>query len=678
MLGKDVRTLPGIGDSRAEALGRLDIRTVGHLLLHVPRDYLDRRSLAAAGELRPGEDVSVEGVVTASSWRRTSGGRRMFSALLDDGTGCVNLVFFHPSFVTRKLRSGVRVMASGRVALFGMPSISHPEVVFTGEGRSSGPGVLPVYPLTSGLGQRAMRRMVRDALAAAGGAVPEVLPPEVLRERRFASREELLRAVHSPDSPGRGMEARRVLALEELFLYQLLTRRLRREAWSGPSLPLTDREGLLERVLHALPWSLTGAQERAVRDVLRDMAGKSSGGAMRRLIQGDVGSGKTVIGALACAACSGSGMQAAVLAPTEVLATQHHRTLRRMLEPAGISCAMLTGGTPAALRREILGGLAGGSVRVLTGTHAILQQGVDIPDLALLVVDEQQRFGVEQREALLAGREPRPHLLVMTATPIPRTMAMTLYGDLDVSVIDEMPPGRGSITTTVVTGDGRKRVFELMRRRLEAGERAFVIYPLREASEEMDLRDARSSWEVLARGPLGRFGVGLLTGDMSSPEKTAVAGDFAAGRIGLLVSTTVVEVGIDVPEATVMVVANAERFGLSQLHQLRGRIGRSGRDSWCFLVRGEESGARSAERLQALVETTDGFRIAERDLEMRGPGDVAGTRQHGLPAFRVASLEADTDLLPLARSLAESPGRGGPEALRELLWRFDGAGSLGV
>jgi ATP-dependent DNA helicase RecG len=373
---------------------------------------------------------------------------------------------------------------------------------------------------------------------------------------------------------------------------------------------------------------------------------------MRRLLQGDVGSGKTVVAAAACLICSMSGHQAVVVAPTEVLAAQHYRSLCGMLQPLGVNCGLLTGGTGNKERRRLLQDLESCSLKVLTGTHAVLEDTVRIPDLGLCIIDEQHKFGVSQRDSLISQRDPSPHFLLMSATPIPRTLAMSLYGDLDLSIIDEMPPGRGRTFTRVTDRDDRGRVYDFLLERLSCGERAYVVYPLREASEELDLRDAASAYDILGRGPLGKFGVGLLTGAMSSMEKLDVTGRFVSGEISVLVSTTVVEVGLDVPQATVMIIAHADRFGLSQLHQLRGRIGRGGGDSWCFLMRDEKAGQDGRQRLDIMASTDDGFRIAEEDLRLRGPGEVAGTRQHGIPSFRVASLTEDADLLPDAAALA--------------------------
>ena len=424
-----------------------------------------------------------------------------------------------------------------------------------------------------------------------------------------------------------------------------------------------------------LPWPLTAAQERVIGETFRDLSRSEP---MRRLVQGDVGSGKTVVAAAACARCALSGHTAVILAPTEVLAVQHHQSIRRFLSGYGIPVHLLTGGTGASARRALATHLTDNPACVLVGTHAVLEDWVPLSGLALLVVDEQHKFGVMQREKLTAGRLPRPHVLVMSATPIPRTLAMTLYGDLDLSVIDQMPPGRGSIETRVIGEAEKRSLASFIMERLSLGERVFMVYPLKEMSENIPALDAVTAFERVRNGPLGKWGAALLHGGMTPGEKVEAVTAFASGRVGILVSTTVIEVGIDVPQATVMVVSGAGRFGLSQLHQLRGRVGRGGGDSWCFLVVEENDSAQARARLEALAGTTDGFLVARKDLELRGPGQVLGTRQHGIPEFRVADLSRDIELM---ESFEHIPRRGDVELLdliREEKWRFGGLSFPGI
>lgn len=652
VLDNDVRFLRGVGPARGGQLSRLGIGTALDLLMSAPREYSDRRRVTPVSELVAGTDATVSGRIVASGLVGSGGrGRPRFQAILSDGTGELRLTFFNYRFVRNRLKEGAEVTASGGVDYFGGFGMVHPEMVFGGEGSPEYGPVLPVYPLTSGITQAVMRKIVMNALEECSGELKDVLPREAMVPMGFHDRAEAVRAMHFPSSPEEGERARRLLALEEFFVHQSVLRSVRERAASRPGIPMSGGSAAAEELAGVLPYRLTEAQRRVTGEIVSDMAGKRP---MRRLLQGDVGSGKTVVAAAACAVCCRSGHQAVLVAPTEVLAHQHHRSLEGLLSPLGISCGLLTGGTGRSARRELRSSLEDGSLGVLVGTHAVLEDSVSVPRLGLCIIDEQHKFGVEQRDRLLSGRTPGPHFMLLSATPIPRTLAMSLYGDLDLSVIDEMPPGRGRTTTRIVDRHDRSEVYRFLRERLSAGERAYVVYPLREASEELDLRDASSAFEVLRRGPLGEYGVGLLTGAMRSEEKLEVSGRFVSGEVALLVSTTVVEVGLDVPEATVLIVAHADRFGLSQLHQLRGRIGRGGRDSWCFLMRDESAGEEGRRRLEILASTGDGFRIAEEDLRMRGPGEVAGTRQHGIPAFRTASLAVDADLLARAAALAAS------------------------
>lgn len=672
----NVRYARGVGPGRAALLGRLGIVSRGDLLLHMPRRYLDRRRITDISALEVGSEATVRGVVTVSGERRTRGGRRIFHAVVEDGTGRLTLTFFNAGYLARRLAKGVRLLASGHVEAWSGLSMAHPGIDFLDESEASeleGGAVIPVYPLCSGLSQGVMRRLVGGVLDDLRGSIPEILPASVLADGGFGSRWEVFDAVHRPSSPEEAESARRLLALEELLVFQAMLSGIREAAAREASTPIAPAEGGMERFLSALPFSMTRSQVAVVQEILSDM---ESARAMRRLVQGEVGCGKTVVAAAACWACACAGRQSVVLAPTEVLAAQHEKTLSRLFRGLPVRTALLTGGTPARARRDILEGVSSGGIDVLVGTHAVLEPGARPPLLSLMVVDEQHKFGVEQREALLRGFVPRPHMLVISATPIPRTLAMTLYGDLDLSRIDEMPPGRGEIRTRVVGPEGRARVFRFMLERLEKGERAFVVYPLRDSSGGSDLRDAVSGWEALRRGPAGKYGVGLVHGAMGAAEKIAASEDFAEGRTSVLVGTTVVEVGLDVPSATVMIVAHADRFGLSQLHQLRGRIGRGGGDAWCFLMSDGNASAEARERLAELERTGDGLEIARKDLELRGPGDLAGTRQHGLPLFRVADLYRDSDLVDRARTLASEPSNNVTE--HEMRWRFGTTGAPGV
>ncbi len=674
MLKTDVRYLKGIGPARGRQLSRLGIETIFDLLLHVPRGYNDRRIITPVSDLVPGEEFNVSGTVVSSGYLRARNGKSRFEAIVRDNTGELKLTFFHFKYIAGRLIPDVRIIASGRIDYFGGISIVHPELIFLDEKDSDARLVLPVYPLTAGITQGVLRKLIETVLDEFVSEMPELLPPDVLDSMGFGNRGEVICRVHFPDNPEEGERARRVLALEEFFVHQALLKHVRTEAAERSGIKMIPPAGSLSEFVCRLPYSLTGAQQKALDSIAADLEQSLP---MRRLLQGDVGSGKTVVAAAACSICCRSGYQAVIVAPTEVLASQHFRTISGMLEQAGIRCGLLTGGTKVSDRRNLLESLLDGSLDVIIGTHAVFEDRVVIPEMGLCIIDEQHKFGVEQREKLLSERDPSPHFLLMSATPIPRTLAMTIYGDLDISVLDEMPPGRGSTTTRVMKRDARNQVYEFLLDRLRNGERAYIIYPLREASEDLDLKDAATSFEVLKRGPLGEFGIGLLTGAMKPEKKLEVTGKFVSGEISVLVSTTVVEVGLDVPQATVMVVTHAERFGLSQLHQLRGRIGRGDRDSWCFLMKGDDCGAEGARRLAILALTNDGFRISEQDLQLRGPGEVAGIRQHGVPAFRIASLIDDSDLLEMAAAMAS--GSNSWESLKnEYELRFGGLDILEI
>lgn len=663
---RNIECIRGIGKSRRELLGRLSLKTLGDVLLNLPRRFLDRRNLTPVSELRPGMEAVVSGRIAAVSRRR---GRRgpSVTALFSDDTGSMKLTFFRSGYPASSLREGMQVIACGTVEEYRGYNMVHPELYFSSDASEAAeaPGMLPVYGLTSGLTQAVMRKLADSVLQEVRGSLSEILPQEVITGEGFASRWDMFRAAHRPGSPEEAATARDLVALEELFLHRSILQAVREKGKTIPGIPLSSLEP--SEFQRKLPWPLTGAQKRVCEQVRGDLSG---GRPMRRLIQGDVGSGKTVVAAYGCVSAVLSGRTAAILAPTEVLASQHYVSMKKFCEPFGVKVSILTGGTPAGERKLIGQSLASSPDSLLVGTHAILEDWVPLDSLGFLVIDEQHRFGVAQREKLLAGRDPRPHVMIMSATPIPRTLAMTFYGDLDLSVIDEMPPGRGPTATSIVAGEDKGKVFRFMLGRLEKGERVFMVYPLKEASEKSDLRDAATAFDIVASGPMAVYGAGLLHGSMPPSEKLEVTGKFSRGEIGVLVSTTVIEVGIDVPEATVMVIVNADRFGLSQLHQLRGRVGRGGGESWCFLVPGEEVSREAMQRLETLAATSDGFAVAGKDLEARGPGQVLGTAQHGIPEFRVADLASDGHLVEKVNSLKPLPLELVHRMIGHQMWRY--------
>ncbi len=667
-LTDEIRWLKGVGPSRAALLSRLGIGLLGELLLHLPRAWLDRRYVVPVSSVRVGESSTVAGVIQSINRRRSGRGRTVMEALLSDGSP-LRLVFFNERYPAALLQKGMQVVASGTVENWRGMAMVHPDLLLpSSEGEPGAPGMLPLYPLTAGLTQGVMRRIIGMALSELEPP-PPILPAGILAEGGFADRLQLLRGAHHAADPDEAGRARDLLAMEELHLYRRALALVRRSARSEPAIPLPAEPLTASGFASSLPWPLTSAQERVIGEILRDL---SLPVPMRRLVQGDVGSGKTVAAAAACAKCALSKMTAVLLAPTEVLAVQHFKSLRKFLADWGIPVRLLTGGTGTAARRELSAAMTDSPACVLVGTHAVLEDWVPLGRLALLVVDEQHKFGVMQREKLAGERIPRPHVLIMSATPIPRTLAMTLYGDLDLSVIDEMPPGRGKVVTRVIGEAEKRELASFILERLSMGERVFMVYPLKEMSENIPALDAETAFERVKNGPMGKWGAVLLHGGMPPGRKVEAVTAFATGRARVLVSTTVIEVGIDVPQATVMVVSGAGRFGLSQLHQLRGRIGRGGADSWCFLVMEEHESQASRARLHALAQTSDGFQVAGKDLELRGPGQVLGTRQHGLPEFRVADLSRDIGLMERLEHIPDSGDTELADIVREESWRFGG------
>ncbi len=670
-LADSVQYLKGIGPARAACLARVGVTGIRDLLYHLPRQYLDRGRIRPIRGARPGELVLLQGTLTRISEQRRRGGS-MLTATLSDASGRIELVWFHaPPFLRKQLGEGVRLIATGTVALRRGLQIAHPEIELLDDGGTGEipPGILPCYPLTEGLSQRVLRGALPAAVARYAPLLPEFLPEALRTARNLLPRAEALRAVHAPARAEEAREGRRRLAYDELFLLQLVLALRRQGERQVPGTPIPVDDRLHARILKRLPFTPTAAQARAFSEIRKDLA---SGRPMNRLLQGDVGSGKTAVAVYAMLAAVANKAQAALLAPTEILAEQHAHTLARWLKGSRVRWALLVGGMPKRERAGILERLGTGALDLVVGTHALIDGSVAFANLALAVVDEQHRFGVLQRAAL-AAKGPPPHLLAMTATPIPRTLMFTVFGDLDVTLLDEIPPGRQPIETRVVPEDRRLEAYDLIRRDLDRGRQAFFVAPLIEESETLRAKSAlRLLDEVRAAFPSRR--ILFLHGRLPTEGKQQVMAEFQANRAAILVSTQVVEVGVDVPNASVMVIESAERYGLAQLHQLRGRIGRGAHASRCLLFsRGEPEGLA---RLEVLAGTQDGFRIAEEDLRLRGPGEFLGTRQHGMPELKVASLLTDLPLLLEAREdafalVAGDPGLAGPgnallrDAIRE-------------
>jgi ATP-dependent DNA helicase RecG len=665
-----VADLHGVGPQVASRLKALGITRELDLLFHRPLRYEDRTRIVPLGRVRPETRVQVEGRVIHQEVVQRR--RRMLLVTLADDTGQLTLRFFRffPSQL-RMYREGNRVRCFGDVR-FGPQGfeMAHPQAQVLGKGE---PPPLPkhltaIYPVTQGLAQATLAKII-DA------AVDRLLAGEIrladpLGPSESPPLEEALRIIHRP-GPQENLDALidghhpavQRLATEELLAHHLALTRLNQARARQRAHALKPDEALQEKLLGVVGFEPTGAQRRVVAEIMDDLGAKRP---MRRLLQGDVGSGKTLVAAFALLAAAASGRQAAIVAPTEILAEQHYRTLSSWLEPLGIEPVWLAGKVKGKARREALARLTG-DASIAIGTHALFQEGVEFRDLSLIVVDEQHRFGVHQRLALAAkGSEGvrSPHQLVMTATPIPRTLAMTAYAGLDISVIDELPPGRKPVTTVVLSQGRREEIVERLRRALGEGRQAYWVCPLIEESDVLEAQAAESTAEELSAA-LPEFSVGLIHGRMKPADKQAVMDAFASGKTALLVATTVIEVGVDVPNASLMMIENAERLGLSQLHQLRGRVGRGSEQAACVLIYKPPLGETAQKRLETMRETTDGFVIAERDLELRGPGEVLGTRQTGMLRFRVADLARDADLLEPVKSLAESLDVAGADVVIE-------------
>ncbi len=649
-LRTDVRYIKGIGEQRAKALAKLGIRTLRDLISWFPRRYEDRTEARRIADLVPDETACVAAMVAApptlSHIRR---GLDLVKLRAVDETGALDVTFFNQAWLKNSLREGETYIFCGKAE--GGPlrrRMANP--IVEPEGRREATGrIVPVYPLTAGVSQLLLSRSVRQGLDACADILPDVLPDEVRQEHQLCRVGFAYENIHFPESAEALELARRRLAFEELFLFTLGLRRLRQRRETVEAEPF--RETDMGAFYRALPFTLTEAQRRCIEEALADMA---SGRPMNRLCQGDVGSGKTMVAAACVYACVKNGRQAALMAPTEILARQHHAGLRPLLEPLGIRCALLTGASAAKEKKALAAQLAAGEIDLVVGTHALISGGVEYRSLGLVVTDEQHRFGVSQRAAL-AGKGDHPHTLVMSATPIPRTLALILYGDLDISVIDQLPPGRRPVQTSFVDSSYHPRIYRFLRRLVGEGRQVYIVCPqVSESEEPGDDRKAVTEYAAqLSREVFPDLRVAFVHGKMKPKEKDAVMTAFAAGEADILVSTTVIEVGVDVPNAAVMVVENAERFGLSQLHQLRGRVGRGSWQSYCVLVSDNRS-EETRRRLKIMTKTADGFRIAEEDLRLRGPGDFFGQRQHGLPGLRVADIGCDALLLREAQEAADA------------------------
>jgi len=679
-LDAKLTVLQGVGPRNAESLARLGLQTLGDMLYYFPRRYDDYSQLKPIKDLFYGEQVTVIGTIQSVNARPIRSGKvSIVEVIIDDGTGALRLSYFNQPWLANRFKKGDAISVSGKIDQYlGRLVMNSPDWEPIEAENLSTNRIVPVYSLTERITQKWLRNQMRQVIQYWAPAVADALPESVRNSARLLPLGEALLQVHFPDSQDQLKAARKRLAFDEIFYLQTGVLRQRRDWKAAEAKRFTVSDEWLDSQLKSLPFTLTSVQAKAIADIRTDIA---SGKPMNRLLQGDVGSGKTVVAALAAAMITSNGSQAIIMAPTSILAEQHYRNFTNLLKdvhkPEEIR--LLVGDTPEAEKEEIRNGLASGTIKIVIGTHAVIEPNVELADLEFVVIDEQHRFGVEQR-AELRSKGTNPHLLVMTATPIPRSLALTLYGDLDLSVMDEMPAGRQPINTFVLRPQERERAFTLMRGQVKDGKQGFIIYPLIEESEKIEARAAVEDFDTLSKEVFPNLKLGLLHGRMRPDEKDVVMLKFRDKKFDILVSTTVVEVGVDVPNATVMLIEGADRFGLAQLHQLRGRVGRGAEKSYCLLIPTHEDKTEN-ERLQAMAESTDGFFLAEKDLQIRGPGEFLGTRQSGYASsLRMASI-TDVELIEKARMQAQNVFGKDPDLIKpehallaEALGRFWGEG----
>lgn len=651
--------LKGVGPRKTELLAKNGLKTIADLLYYFPRRYLDRTNFREIGTLREGDQATIMGRVMTSGIIRTRRSR-IFEAIISDGSGNMPLVWFAGhQYLKKMIRKDVVLSVTGEVKNFQGLQIAHPEYEIIDDGEDVDrllhtAGIVPLYSSTgawikAGLNSRGFRKIIRNAVDLYAEHVQECIPERILADLDLPPIGRSLKNIHFPESEETLEEARKRFSFEELFMLQMaiasihsLNRRIKKKYQY-------DHPGeLLKGFKSSLPFKLTAAQSKVLGEIFDDLKAEAP---MNRLLLGDVGSGKTVVAVASILYAVENGYQAAIMAPTELLAEQHYTTLSKMLDGLGSKIGLLSGSMKAAEKSRLLKQIILGKIDIIIGTHALISENVEYDKLALVVIDEQHRFGVAQR-ARLRGKGDNPDLLVMTATPIPRSLALTVYGDLELSVIDKLPPGRKPIKTALRPGSARSKVYEFIKEEIAKGYQAYIVYPLVEESDKLNLKAATMEYEKLSQTVFPDLRLALMHGRLSPEEREKITAAFRSGKIDILVATTVIEVGVDVPNANIMVIENAERFGLSALHQLRGRVGRGARQSFCILITGEKTSATAAERLAAIASTQDGFQIAEFDLKLRGPGEFLGERQHGLPSFRMADIVTDLNLLKVARKYA--------------------------
>ncbi len=644
-LTSPVTELKGVGSKKADLLKKLNISTLYDLVSHYPRAYQDRTNVRRISELSNGEEALISGRVLRSVLTGNPYRKPILHLLVDDGSGInIEILFFNGKWLKDSFKIGDEYSFFGRAEIkYGKYSMLHPEYSKGDTGESE--SILPIYPLTEGLRQSDIRKWMREALKLISED-EEYLPLEIVKNYNLCPHGFAVKNLHFPDNRQSFAQAKYRLVFDELLMLQLGLMYVRAAEISVKGIKFSSDVNA-DVFINSLPYALTGAQTRVINEIMPDL---ESDKAMNRLVQGDVGSGKTAVAEITLYKAVKCGYQGAMMAPTEILAKQHYKEMKRIFEPFDINVGFLGGNLTTKERKEALAGLASGEIDIIVGTHALVQPDVEFANLGLVITDEQHRFGVNQRK-LLTEKGNSPNKLVMTATPIPRTLAVILYGDLDISIIDELPPGRQKIITKAVAEEKRIKAYELMRKEVREGRQCYVVAPLIEDSEVFGARSAESIYEEVKLG-FPEFRVALLHGAMKQAEKDAIMAGFVAGEIDVLVSTVVIEVGINVPNATVMIIENSERFGLAQLHQLRGRIGRGKYQSYCVLVLGTD-GEIARRRAQIMCESSDGFYISEQDLKLRGPGEIFGTRQHGLPDMRLADIAKHTKILAASQKAAK-------------------------
>ncbi len=665
-LNDPVKYLKGVGPRWEKLLAKFNITHIGDVFFHIPRLYIDRSTISAIEDTRPGETATILGDVVSFESRRTRKRMEIQTALIrDEDGGMMFLKWFKQPYLKKLLKKGVTIMASGEVSIYKGRQMVHPdfEVMSDEETKGLHTGrIVPFYPLTEGMSQKRLRRIIDNGINLYLDHLQETLPSSLIQEEELLSIKEAIRSIHRPETMADSARGKQRLIFEELFYFELLLAlRKKRLKAQVSHITIAKKQALLKKFMDLIPFELTNDQKQAVREIRDDFLSSSP---MHRMLQGDVGSGKTVVAIIVSLMIIESGYQVAFMAPTEILAEQHFLSMGDILNTIGVSTELLIGNTRTKEKERIYASLEQGTTDIVFGTHALIEKVVSFKNLGLVIVDEQHRFGVMQRARLIEKGET-PHFLVMTATPIPRSLSMTLYGDMDITTLKEMPPGRKEIITRLTGEKNRKKLYAFIREKVDRGEQCFIIYPLVEESEKVDLKAATEMYEHLKKGIFKDIGVGLLHGRMKTEEKEAVMRAFKDKEIMILVSTTVIEVGIDMPDATIMVIEHPERFGLAQLHQMRGRVGRGDKKSYCILLAPYKLTEEAEERLKTIEATRDGFKIAEKDLELRGPGEFFGTRQHGLPDLRFSNLIADQPILHRARKRAFAIINEDPQLLNE-------------